>query len=48
LSFGTFPEWQPRCRFTFEARDGRFRISQTGTEMFNDIAGVDGDIILKL
>jgi hypothetical protein len=39
LSFGSFPEWQARSRFTFEARDGRFRISQTGIEMFNDMAG---------
>jgi hypothetical protein len=39
LSFGSFPEWQARSRFTFEARDGRFRITQTGIEMFNDMAG---------
>lgn len=39
LRFGSLPEWQIRSRFTFEARDGRFRISQTGIEMFNDMAG---------
>jgi hypothetical protein len=39
VRFGSLPEWQARSRFTFEARDGRFRISQTGMEMFNDMAG---------
>jgi hypothetical protein len=39
VSFGSFPVWQARSRFTFEARDGRFRISQTGIEMFNDMGG---------
>lgn len=39
LRFGSLPEWQIRSRFTFEAREGRFRISQTGLEMFNDMAG---------
>lgn len=37
VRFGSFPEWEARSRFTFEARDGRFRISQTGIEMFNDM-----------
>jgi hypothetical protein len=39
VSFGSFPEWRARTRFTFEERDGRFRVSQTGIEMFNDMAG---------
>ena len=29
---------------TFEAREGRFRITQTGIEMFNDMAGGWGGI----
>ena len=44
LRFGALPEWQIRSRFTFEAREGRFRISQTGLEMFNDMAGGWGPI----
>lgn len=44
LRFGSLPEWQIRSRFTFEAREGRFRISQTGLEMFNDMAGGWGGI----
>lgn len=44
LRFGSLPEWQIRSRFTFEAREGRFRISQTGLEMFNDMAGGWGPI----
>jgi len=44
LRFGSLPEWQIRSRFTFEARDGRFRISQTGIEMFNDMGGGWGPI----
>jgi hypothetical protein len=36
LETGSFPVWKLRSRFTFEARDGRFRISQTGLEWFND------------
>jgi len=39
LRFGSLPEWQARSRFTFEAREGRFRINQTGIEMFNEMAG---------
>lgn len=39
VSFGSFPVWEARSRFTFEARDGRFRITQTGIEMFNDMGG---------
>ena len=30
-------EWQIRSRFTFEAREGRFRITQTDLEMFSPI-----------
>lgn len=44
LRFGSLPEWQIRSRFTFEAREGRFRISQTGIEMFNDMGGGWGGI----
>lgn len=44
LRFGGLPEWKIRSRFTFEAREGRFRISQTGLEMFNDTAGGWGPI----
>jgi hypothetical protein len=36
LEVGSFPVWKLRSRFTFEARDGRFRITQTGLEWFND------------
>lgn len=32
-------KWQIRARVTFEARDGRFRISQTALERFNDRGG---------
>ena len=39
LEYGSFPVWKIRSRFTFEARDGRFRISQTGLEQFNEMAG---------
>lgn len=39
LEFGSLPVWKIRSRFTFEARDGRFRISQTGLEHFNEVAG---------
>jgi hypothetical protein len=34
---GSFPRFQIRSRFTFEARDGRFRIEQTGLERFNEL-----------
>lgn len=36
---GSFPVFKIRSRFTFEARDGRFRIEQTGLERFNDMGG---------
>ena len=39
LEVGSFPVWKLRSRFTFEARDGRFRITQTGLEWFNDSGG---------
>lgn len=32
---GGLMRWQLRSRFTFEARDGRFRIEQTALERFN-------------
>jgi len=31
--------WQIRSVFTFEAREGRFRIEQTDLERFNDMSG---------
>lgn len=31
--------WQIRSRLTFEARDGRFRIQQSGLERFNEMSG---------
>lgn len=33
--YGSLPRWKIRSRFTFEARDGRFRIEQTNLERFN-------------
>ncbi|MCH8615483.1 hypothetical protein LZ016_05130 [Sphingomonas sp. SM33] len=36
---GSFPVFKIRSRFTFEAREGRFRIDQTALERFNDTAG---------
>lgn len=44
LQYGNLPRWKIRSRFTFEARDGRFRIEQTGLERFNDMAGGWGPI----
>lgn len=38
---GSFPVFKIRSRFTFEARDGRFRIEQTGLERFIDLYGGD-------
>ena len=37
---GSLPEFKIRSRFTFEAREGRFRIEQTGLERFSDIGSV--------
>jgi hypothetical protein len=37
-------QWQVRSTFTFEARDGRFRIAQTNLERLNDRAGGWGPI----
>jgi hypothetical protein len=34
-----FLNWQIRSRLTFEAREGRYRISQTSLERFNDQSG---------
>ena len=39
LEYGSLPVWKIRGRFTFEAREGRFRIIQTGLEHFNEMAG---------
>ena len=39
LKYGSFPIWKIRSRFTFEAREGRFRVSQTGLEVFSDMSG---------
>lgn len=36
LEYGSLPRWKIRSSFTFEARDGRFRIEQTNLERFND------------
>lgn len=36
IEVGTFPAWRLRSRLTFEARQGRFLITQTGLEWFND------------
>jgi len=36
IEYGSMPRWKIRSRFTFEARDGRFRIQQTNLERFND------------
>lgn len=36
--------WQVRSRFTVEARDGRFRVTQSGLERLNDAAGGWGPI----
>jgi hypothetical protein len=44
LEYGSLPRWKIRSRFTFEARDGRFRIEQTNLERFNDMAGGWGPI----
>lgn len=35
-------QWQVRSTFTFEARDGRFRIVQTNLERFNRVWGPIG------
>lgn len=35
INQGGLMQWQLRSRFTFEARDGRFRIEQTALERFN-------------
>ena len=37
--FAKWNEWKIRSRFTFEAREGRFRITQTGLEMFSPTMG---------
>jgi hypothetical protein len=36
IEYGSLPRWKIRSRFTFEARDGRFRVQQTNLERFND------------
>lgn len=43
LEYGSLPRWKIRSRFTFEARDGRFRIEQTTLERFNanSLTGVE-------
>lgn len=35
IEYGSLPRWKIRSRFTFEAREGRFRIEQTRLERFN-------------
>lgn len=44
LRYGNMPVWEIRSTFTFEARDGRFRIRQSNLERFNDMAGGWGPI----
>jgi hypothetical protein len=44
LEYGSLPRWKVRSNFTFEAREGRFRIEQTNLERFNDMAGGWGPI----
>lgn len=44
VEYGSLPVWRIRSNFTFEAREGRFRISQTNLERFNDMAGGWGPI----
>jgi hypothetical protein len=44
LEYGSLSRWKIRSRFTFEARDGRFRIEQTNLERFNQMAGGWGPI----
>ena len=39
LRYGSMPVWAIRSTFTFEARDGRFRIQQSNLERFNDMSG---------
>lgn len=39
MEYGSLVRWQIRSTFTFEARDGRFRISQTNIERFYDAKG---------
>ncbi|HEX8256443.1 MAG TPA: hypothetical protein VF589_02310 [Allosphingosinicella sp.] len=36
LEYGGLVQWKIRSNFTFEAREGRFRIVQTNLERFND------------
>src|SRR5690606_7826440 len=35
IEYGSLPRWKISSRFTFEAREGRFRIEQTSLERFN-------------
>ncbi len=35
IEYGSLPRWKIRSRFTFEAREGRFRVEQTNLERFN-------------
>lgn len=35
IEYGSLPRWKIRSRFTFEAREGRFRIEQTSLERVN-------------
>lgn len=39
-----FVPWEIRSRFVFEAREGRFRITQTSLERFNEYGGGWGAI----
>lgn len=44
IEYGSLPRWKIRSTFTFEAREGRFRIRQTNLERYNDMAGGWGPI----
>lgn len=47
IEYGSLPRWKIRSRFTFEAREGRFRIQQTNLERFNDQFNVGWNAIGK-
>ena len=47
IEYGSLPRWKIRSRFTFEAREGRFRIKQTNLERFNDQFNVGWNAIGK-
>ena len=44
MQYGALPTWEIRSTFTFEAREGRFRITQTNLERFYDTGSGWGPI----